>query len=1014
MREELVKTSVTLFLLIFSIIGINADLLWQNELAIRHGVNIEWFRTAAETTDGGAIYVWSDTKLGERDLYAQKVDAQGNLVWGAPLMIDGKPDRQEDPVITETSDGNYIIAWIEFSFEIEGDVFAQKINNAGQLLWQTGGVPISTYPGVQIALNIEPDATGGAYIVWVDSRNPGKDLYGQRIDGNGVTQWTTDGIPIANGTGDEEQNTMWEDGTGGLIIAYTYSLSGADDLYYKRFLANGTMDWFLPLSTAIGNQNKVRMAPRGNGEFVFVWQDARNIHPDIYAQKINLAGQMLWSDPYIVFGDNDAPIPVDQEYPRIVQTSDNAVIIVWEDKRLDNQNPDLFAQKINAAGQKLWNPQGVAVTTAEYFQRQVRLASDGNGGAYMVWEDARNGNVPNIDVYAQRFNATGQALWTAGGLAICTSPNEQSGGIVKVAGNNVYLSWMDMRNGSVGLYYQVLNAAGTPQLVNNGVRVFWGLSGDAIKDQFVVAPRQNDVVVAWQDTRFANMGSQIFYQIINPDGTVVLTNNGVSVTNITGGDQVTPQIVVLPDDSFCIVWQDKRYDDSKIFAQLLDPNGNRLWGDLGMELTDASPMGQETPYVSYDDGSIYIGWSNYDFVAGGFFLHVWGQRITDGVKQWGPDGIRISSLPTAQLNNECQILGMDERYFIWKRADPNDFTVTSLWVKLVDPDGTPAAGWPAEGIPVSTYLGSDRIQLLPQFKQTPQGIVIVWQDMRGDFQKTLFGQHISVAGTYLWDPLGHLMSNSTYEQEMQSMIVGPEGVTFARSESEIGIPNLAVSRLNYAGEPLWGDFGHYVAPSTYSQESPWLARFDVGGMVVAWAEYIGEESDILYRYINSSGTLVADGSQILSNVRKSQYQPMIVTLDNNQAIAIWSDGRASGKTEILGLYAQKISNQTVSVNDPTIPTVQSFELAQNYPNPFNPTTTISFSVRDNSHPFELNIYNIKGQLVRNLYKGLLDKGQHALIWDGNDDQSNPVASGVYMYRLSSGGRIETRKMVLMK
>jgi len=49
-----------------------AALAWPDAVPIRQGVNIEWFRTGIETHDGGAIYVWSDTKLGERDLWAQR------------------------------------------------------------------------------------------------------------------------------------------------------------------------------------------------------------------------------------------------------------------------------------------------------------------------------------------------------------------------------------------------------------------------------------------------------------------------------------------------------------------------------------------------------------------------------------------------------------------------------------------------------------------------------------------------------------------------------------------------------------------------------------------------------------------------------------------------------------------------------------------------------------------------------------------------------------------------------
>ncbi|HQJ96624.1 MAG TPA: hypothetical protein PLN17_05840, partial [Candidatus Cloacimonas sp.] len=131
--------------------GLFATFEWSDAVAIRQGVNIEWFRTGIETTDGGAIYVWSDTKLGERDLWAQKVNASGDMVWGEPILIDGKLDRQEDPVITRTSDNNYVIAWVDFSADLDGDIYAQKIDEQGNLLWQVGGVSVCSLVGMQIS-----------------------------------------------------------------------------------------------------------------------------------------------------------------------------------------------------------------------------------------------------------------------------------------------------------------------------------------------------------------------------------------------------------------------------------------------------------------------------------------------------------------------------------------------------------------------------------------------------------------------------------------------------------------------------------------------------------------------------------------------------------------------------------------------------------------------------------------------------------------------------------------------
>jgi hypothetical protein len=79
----------------------------------------------------------------------------------------------------------------------------------------------------------------------------------------------------------------------------------------------------------------------------------------------------------------------------------------------------------------------------------------------------------------------------------------------------------------------------------------------------------------------------------------------------------------------------------------------------------------------------------------------------------------------------------------------------------------------------------------------------------------------------------------------------------------------------------------------------------------------------------------------------------------------------------------------------------SFTLLQNYPNPFNPSTTLAFSCEQPS-TVTLSVYAIDGRLVRTLAAGeTRDAGTHAYFWDGNDDAGSPVASGLYLYRLTA-------------
>lgn len=109
--------------------------------------------------------------------------------------------------------------------------------------------------------------------------------------------------------------------------------------------------------------------------------------------------------------------------------------------------------------------------------------------------------------------------------------------------------------------------------------------------------------------------------------------------------------------------------------------------------------------------------------------------------------------------------------------------------------------------------------------------------------------------------------------------------------------------------------------------------------------------------------------------------------------------RAMGRYEPAGLRAGALPTQ--------------FQLYGNYPNPFNPATTIAYDLPTPSE-VKLNVYNILGQLVATVYDGPQDAGHHEAIWDGNDSQGRPVASGVYIYHLEAGTFAASKKMVLMK
>lgn len=90
-----------------------------------------------------------------------------------------------------------------------------------------------------------------------------------------------------------------------------------------------------------------------------------------------------------------------------------------------------------------------------------------------------------------------------------------------------------------------------------------------------------------------------------------------------------------------------------------------------------------------------------------------------------------------------------------------------------------------------------------------------------------------------------------------------------------------------------------------------------------------------------------------------------------------------------------------------------FELKQNFPNPFNPSTKIEY-VLDNSSNVLLEIFDIKGELVKTVVNDFQNSGNHQISWNGITNDGMRSATGVYFYHLSIGGRMETKKMMLLQ
>jgi hypothetical protein len=99
----------------------------------------------------------------------------------------------------------------------------------------------------------------------------------------------------------------------------------------------------------------------------------------------------------------------------------------------------------------------------------------------------------------------------------------------------------------------------------------------------------------------------------------------------------------------------------------------------------------------------------------------------------------------------------------------------------------------------------------------------------------------------------------------------------------------------------------------------------------------------------------------------------------------------------------------ISIPDPS----DIVELLGNFPNPFNPETLINFNLKKDAK-ISLQVFNVKGQLIRTLIDEQLTISTYNIVWNGKNDNGNTVSSGVYLYKLQANTQLEVKKCIMLK
>jgi len=141
------------------------------------------------------------------------------------------------------------------------------------------------------------------------------------------------------------------------------------------------------------------------------------------------------------------------------------------------------------------------------------------------------------------------------------------------------------------------------------------------------------------------------------------------------------------------------------------------------------------------------------------------------------------------------------------------------------------------------------------------------------------------------------------------------------------------------------------------------------------------------------------GQFLLANIPFNLYNPQSIVVEN--IIVADENNNAMPKVEIEIRYD----------GAPGVPL--DYLLSQNFPNPFNPSTSVQFSI-----PVEgfvnIKVYDMLGQEVADLYSGNAQAGTYTLNWNGKDNSGNNVSSGSYIYKMTAGDFVQSKKMTFLK
>lgn len=449
--------------------------------------------------------------------------------------------------------------------------------------WIKDGTALCPYPSDQGYGYIAMDGTGGAFFAWDEVRSGVEwdfDIFAQRLDKDGNILWNLEGVPICELPGYQLDPTIVQDGEGGVIIAWRDQRDQYFKIYAQRLDGEGNIQWApngVSVCTSIDPEYMPQVVPDGLGNFYVAWRDHRWGYGQVYCQKLDGDGNLLWAPD----GLNVCPTLGWQDWPYMIPDTKGGAILAWHDERYGFLSHYIYAQRLDGEGNLLWGEDGAPICLFDYYKWSLDCIVDGVGGGIVAWHGNGYGGGGGYEVFAQRFDSTGAILWLDSGVPVCQAPGDQiKPHMASDDAGGVIISWLDNRDDRDDIYTQRVTADGNAKWQTDGLIIHRGpvSSGFGYSVPGIVRDGKGGAILSWQEGPGSIALWDILAQRVDGEGNILWPDSAVSVCSASGG-QYLSSMRENSDGGAVIAWRDMRNgadQNGMVYAARITSNGQTV------------------------------------------------------------------------------------------------------------------------------------------------------------------------------------------------------------------------------------------------------------------------------------------------------------------------------------------------------------------------------------------------------------------------------------------------------